>query len=277
MIGGRIGKAADGATVFETLTYRFPATMKDELVKSLRKAHKDFLKQFPQRGIDAFFKAAAPLIHDAWVDRVALPPRPKMVTSDGDAIIFAKVVFDLLDRENLIRRLAERADLVAQSDGSYVWLEPAGAGQRSLGVIVIEEKRVVFETMSRRRAERARDEFSAQWGGAVVFRAISYQDIEQALKHPPPRSKTPAPEIPAADQEKLLGEFYENHYRNWPDQPLPALGGRTPRHAAKLKTIRPTLIALLKDFESQSERQRRAGQPAYDFRWMWQELGLTRE
>ena len=89
--------------------------------------------------------------------------------------------------------------------------------------------------------------------------------------------KRKATEIPDEEQEKLLGEFYERHYRGWLDEPIPALGNRTPRHAAKLKTVRPKLIALLKDFESHSERQRQAGQPAYDFRWMWAELGLDRE
>jgi len=52
---------------------------------------------------------------------------------------------------------------------------------------------------------------------------------------------------------------------------------RTPRHAARLKTVRPKLLALLKDFESHSERQRRSGEVAYDLTWMWAELGLKRE
>jgi hypothetical protein len=277
VIGGRIGKAGDGETVFETLTYFFPAAMKNDLVKSLRKAHKIFLSDFPQQGIAAFFKAMAPVIHYAWVDRVAMPPRPKMVTGDGEPMIFAKVVFDLLDRDAAVHSLTERDDIVAQGDGSYVWLEPAGAAQRSLGAIVFEEKRIVFETMSRRRAEKARDELSALCGGAVRFRAISYEDIEQALKHAPPRAKKNAPEIPSEEQQRLLGEFYEQHYGKWIDEPVPALGNRTPRHAAKLKTVRPKLIALLKDFESHSERLRRSGEIAYDFSWMWAELGLIRE
>jgi hypothetical protein len=65
--------------------------------------------------------------------------------------------------------------------------------------------------------------------------------------------------------------------RQWLDEPVPALGDRMPRHAAKLKTVRPKLVRLLKDFESHAERQCRAGEPAYDFGWMWKELGLTRE
>ena len=55
---------------------------------------------------------------------------------------------------------------------------------------------------------------------------------------------------------------------------VPVLGDRTPRRAARLKTVRPRVIALLKDFENRSERLRRQGKPAYDFGWMWEELGL---
>lgn len=49
-----------------------------------------------------------------------------------------------------------------------------------------------------------------------------------------------------------------------------------PRQAARLKSVRPRLIALLKDFENRSERPRRDGRPADDFGWMWQALGLDR-
>ena len=135
----------------------------------------------------------------------------------------------------------------------------------------------MFETTSRKRAEKARDELPTLLGGAVRFRAITYEDVEHALKRAPQHPEKKAPAIPVKEQRKVLGEFYEQHYRDWLDAPVPALGNRTPRHAARLKTVRPKLIALLKDFESRSERQRRSGQIAYDFSWMWKELGLNRE
>jgi hypothetical protein len=277
VIAGRAGKASDGELVFETLPYLFPAAIKDNLMKDLRAAHKRYLREFPDKRIECFFKAMVPLLHQTWVDHVAMPPRPKMMTGTGEPVIIAKVVFDLLDRDGVIRSLAARQDFVDQSDGCYLWLEQAGDMQRSIGAIFIQEKRVVCETLSRRRAEKARDELSKLCGTAVRFRAISYQDIEQALRHAPQVAEKKTQEIPDEAQQKLLGEFYERHYRGWLDEPIRALDGRTPRHAAKLKTKRPKLIALLKDFESQSERQRRAGQIAYDFRWMWAELGLNRE
>lgn len=71
-------------------------------------------------------------------------------------------------------------------------------------------------------------------------------------------------------------EFFEQHYRTWPDEPLPALGNRTPREAAKLPSVRPRLISLLKEMEVMAERDRRAGRPAYDVTRMWAELGLER-
>lgn len=278
LIVGRIGPSGDGEIVFETLPYVFPAAVKDDLLKGLRKAHRVFIEEFGDGNIAEFFKRMAPVFHKLWLEHVALPPRPKLITGDGEPFVFAKVMFDLLDRQAAVDALAKRDDdIVDHGDGSYGWLEPFGTLQRSAGTIVIEKERVVFETTSKKRAERARDELPSLLGGAVRFRAISYEDVGQALKRAPASTHEKKEEIPAEVQAELLGKYYEGHYRKWLDEPVKALGNRTPRHAARLKTMRPKLIALLKDFESHSERQRRSGQIAYDFGWMWAELGLNRE
>ena len=140
----------------------------------------------------------------------------------------------------------------------------------------MKERRVVFETTSKQRAEHGKDFLQRLLGDAVRFRVVTYEDVGQALKRTPHQAEQKEPDIPLEVQHHLVGEFYERHYRNWLDEPVPALGNRTPRHAAKLKTVRPRLIALLKDFESSAERQRRAGDSAYDLSWMWEELGLSR-
>jgi hypothetical protein len=277
LVVARLGLAGDRETVFEAVPYLFRAADKVDLLKGLRKAHQVFAHEFPERDLAGFFKTMAPVFHKLWLEHVALRPRPKLITRDGEPLIFAKVILDLLDREAAIRCLAARDDIDDQGDGSYVWLEPAGAFQRSIGTMRFEEKRVVFETTSKKRAEKARDELPRVFGDAARFRAISYEDVGQALRRAPKASKPKEPDIPIEAQRKILGEFYQQHYRKWLDEPVPALGNRTPRHAARLKTVRPKLIALLKDFESHSERQRRSGQIAYDFGWMWAELGLERE
>jgi SEC-C motif len=277
VIAGRLGRGAEGEAVFETIPHVYPATAKDGLLKGLRKAHQLFTREFPERSLADFFRSMAPVFHQLWLEQVVLRPMPKIMTSDGDPFVFAKVIFDLLDRDALTTALTGHPDVVDHGDGSYAWLEEAGAFQRSLGTIVVEDRRVVFETTSQHRAERGKEFLQRLLGDAVSFRVIAYEDVGQALKRAPARPKDKMPEIPPEVQAEVLGRFYEEHYRKWLDQPVPALGDRTPRHAAKLKTVRPKLITLLKDFESHAERQRRAGEPTYDFGWMWKELGLARE
>lgn len=103
VIAGRIGKASDGELVFETLPYLFPAAIKDDLMKNLRASHKRYLREFPDKGIEALFKTAVPLLHQTSVDHVAMPPRSKMMTTTVEPMIIVKLVFDLLDRDVTIR------------------------------------------------------------------------------------------------------------------------------------------------------------------------------
>ena len=99
---------------------------------------------------------------------------------------------------------------------------------------VIEGERLVFETTSRQRAERGRRLLEGLVGDAVRLRTTRLQDAGQALRAAPPPEPRPA-EIPPEVEAQVVFEFYERHYRCWPDTPLPALGGRTPRQAARLK------------------------------------------
>jgi hypothetical protein len=114
-------------------------------------------------------------------------------------------------------------------------------------------------------------------GPAVAYRATRIESVKRALERRParPRARREG-EVPPEAAAEIVQAFYERHYGGWLDEPLPALRGRTPRQAAGLKSARPKLIALLKEMENLSARERLDGRPAYDFEWMWGELGLPR-
>jgi hypothetical protein len=201
------------------------------------------------------------------------------VTAEGDEVVLCRAVFDVRDRAALEAALANHPELERQDDGSYAWLAASAdeAGfRRGFGAFVLEKGRVVLETMSRERAERRRTLLEAAAGPAVAYRATSHASVQRALERLPDRPARPEDGVPPEAAAEIVQAFYERHYRGWLDEPLPALDGRTPREAAGLKAARPKLIALLKDMENLSARERLDGRPAYDFGWMWGELGLDR-
>lgn len=64
------------------------------------------------------------------------------------------------------------------------------------------------------------------------------------------RGKAPAPRPPQpAEMLEIVREFKRQHYARWMDERIPALGGVTPRAAARSKTKREQLEHLLRDFE----------------------------
>jgi hypothetical protein len=274
LVAARLMPGEHGDLVMDGASYPYPAAAREDILEALRDAYRESEDRDPA----AFFKRTAPLFHWLWLDHVALPPRPALVTTEGDPFVFARVVFDLEDRAAALAALGSHPDLTEADDGHYAWHEPKDAEGvlRSLGTFVLEGSQLVFQTTSKARADRGRGFLEGLAGRAVRCRTTEYQDVDEALEDAADVAPSAPLEMPAEVQGAVAGEFYERHYRDWLDSPLPALGDHTPREAAGLAEWRPTLVALLKDRESRSERQRRAGQAAYDFRWLWGELGLPR-
>jgi hypothetical protein len=262
-----------GVPVLDGMPYLFPARAKDAVMKDLRRLH----RRVPGDDLD-FFKRFGCAFFAWWIMHVVLASRlPQVRTAEGDEMVFASAVFDVLDRAALERALAGRPDLDRQEDGRYAWLAPGGSEEfrRGLGTFVLDAGRVVLETTSKPRAERGRAFLEALAGAAVRYRATSFEGVEQAMKRRPAKPPREADPVPPEIEAEIVGAYYDKHYRAWVDEPLPALGGQTPREAAGSKAGRPRVVALLKDMESMSARERLAGRPAYDFGWMWAELGLT--
>ena len=97
--------------------------------------------------------------------------------------------------------------------------------------------------------------------------------MSELRRHRPRRAMVDEP--PPGDTGAVR-QLFDRYYRTWLDRPVPALGNRTPRAAARTKIWRVRLIEVLKQIENGAERASLAGRPAYDFQWIWQELGLQR-
>jgi hypothetical protein len=276
VLGARIATEEDGVLGLEGGAYLFAPDAKSNLLDQLRKEERKLRRRKEALDDDALFRRFAPILHSLWLACAVPRPKPRIVTAEGDPMVFGKCVFDVLDERALRDALDRRAELVADPDGGYVWVEDSRDGfTRTLGEITLEEGRLTLNVTSRQRAERGRALLAKASGAFIRHRATRYESVESAMKA---RASAPAmrPEelVPPAEAARVLAGFKDGHYRAWLDVPLPALAGRTPRHAARLKTLRPRLIDLLKELENHEARAASPESPAYDFRWMWRELGL---
>jgi hypothetical protein len=276
ILGVRVAPDEDGVLRLDGGVYFFAPEAKSNLLDHLRKEERKLRRRNEALDDDDLFRHFAPIVHSLWLAQALPPPKPRIVTAEGDPLVFGKCVFDVLDERALRTALDRHGELVAEPDGGYLWVEDSRDGfTRTLGEIRLEDRRLTLNVTSRQRAERGQALLAKTAGDAIRHRATRYESLASAMKA---RASAPAmPEetpIQSAEAARILAEFKHGHYRAWVDVPVPALGGRTPRHASRLKTVRPRLIDLLKEMENLEARTATSESPAYDFGWMWGELGL---
>jgi hypothetical protein len=228
-----------------------------------------------------------------------------MVNSDGDEIVFCEARFPLTPAasEKVVRScLRDVPALREASETVWNWVETKSTPNRQdartapklaktgqsylvtledgatvLGTVELTENAVVLTTNSSARAERGQALLASALGELVRTPLTKIETVEQVMASRQSHAVNPSNEIPPDVQAEVVRVALDKHYRQILDQPVSMLGDITPRAAAKTKKDREKLVAWLKFLENQTKRHRGAGDPlgAYDFAWMWVELGVA--
>jgi hypothetical protein len=278
LLGARVAADGFGGRVFEGGMYQFPADVRPDVVAHFRRLHRKHQRRFPNDDSRGFFRKHGMAFHHVWLRLVAFPAAPQLVTAEGDPLLFCRAVFDVADPHDLDAlwtEMAARHDVQPGDEGRLIWRETAEHGRRGTGVWIRDGQRVVLETGSKERAERGRAWLEGLAARRVRYRATAIETIDQtidALRQGPSRRLDPLPDVDTGP----VRDLYNRHYTAWMDRPVPALGNRTPRHAARTRLWRARLIELLKQLENRADRAALHGRPGYDFAWIWRELGLER-
>jgi SEC-C motif len=203
-------------------------------------------------------------------ERSRIPPQ--LHNADGDELVFIgeRFDFDPAARPEIEARLAAVDGVVAPEDGDterdYVFHRP-GAPERPgwedliVGQVQVREGSLSVETNSVRRADALRARIEAALGDLVRRRRRRRRDAqrmaERAWERPAAADDAGAARGDLAavpEVQQALRELKEQHYADWPDQPLAALGGKTAREAVRSRTGRDQVDALLKDIEYREAR-----------------------
>jgi len=134
----------------------------------------------------------------------------------------------------------------------------AGMDSVTVGNIEIDAVEVRARTNSERRADNLRSRIEAACAGRLVHAGRERRDPQDLLASAAGRRAADAGAAAGAEGDEhdaLILEFKRRHYAAWPDEPVPALGGLTPREASRRTEARRRLVALLKDLEMDEERE----------------------
>ncbi|MBI3760179.1 MAG: hypothetical protein HY269_10575, partial [Deltaproteobacteria bacterium] len=166
-------------------------------------------------------------------------------------------------------------------DGDSIWNFFASQPTHYMGVrgnVEISDKAVTLSVNSQARSERGRAMLEPALAGLVRAPLAERQTVEQMMAASPRRlGKTlDSPPLPPDELKKVVHQGLTDHYRRTLDEPVPALGNRAPRQAAKTAKGRDKVVAWLKLLENSSGRHEPDDPMAsYDFTWMWEELGVA--
>ena len=212
-------------------------------------------------------------------------PRIDVRNTDGDPLSFHKLTYSisLLDETfRALKELEQRVngvtdeELLAGTETNKAgeptkvgisWLESAKkggiGGDISLATLTISPSELVVEVNSEKRSKRIQKEIKKRLGEkAVLLRTeiISHEGMmkKAAKKNLESNRDTEHDRILRESPEVIahVKEMMEKHWANWPDVPIPALRGMTPRQAAKDPLGRELLESLLMDFELKNRSQK---------------------
>lgn len=237
---------------------------------------------------------------------------PTPYTLEGDPAMVAESTWEVSDPDSVLNELSGAPDLFAageSEDGDglvFHWTSsrhmlqarrgelPRGAvciesgpisvaedgdleltDLTSLGTFILRGRRLEFSAISEARLDAAVALVERRLGdlvGPPTLRVRSFEEYRSS--DPSSRRSRPATreEAPVPDEA-----FRRLLFRRWLDEPVPRLGGLSPRRAATSGGYREQLVILLRGIEHRSACERADGLPGPEVAWLRAELGLDSE
>lgn len=215
-------------------------------------------------------------------------PMPTLQNTDGELLVMCELRWTIHARKLAeVRRRLHALDtgdpdewFEADTASSWTWSKAGNAQHSSwtntsLGTVRIDGGTLLGECNSEGRAARLRRLVDRSCDGVVTFVGIerttqAQMQAEAAAKQA--KGARPAAKAPSKLEREAIAQFLTAHYDAWPDAPLPALAGRTPREAMRTAKGRREVDALLREMEHGTGGLEMAG--LYDFGRLRRALGL---
>ncbi len=232
------------------------------------------------------------------IDRVQDPSLPELHNAEGHELVLCEVRYPIArgtTADDVRAVLKARPEFRPSDMTSWNWLSPekpsrdAGEpSQRSLtfetwhedgrlvlGNVHLEDRALVLAVNSVERSEIGRALLSEMLGGRIGKPSVKTESIEQIMES---REAAMPHKLDISEDERcaIIHDQLDRHYRDALDQPVPMLGGETPRAAVKTNSGRIKVVDWIKILENRTAKSGESDSPmaSYSFGWMWTELGI---
>lgn len=248
-------------------------------------------------------REAAPMIAGLRISQTLASlhrPLPKLINRDGDPYEFVEARYPLtagvrrdviarLDAEPGLQRTGARPtkwDWVAKAsehpsratstgEGFALDTHPGGdTGRVVLANVTLSGRQLELSVNSRRRLESARGFIEPLLARLIGEPEVAIKSVEDAMAEKQDAPALPRRAVPKRVEREITQRYLDSHYRGWLDEKIPALGGKTPREAARDFEGREQLVALLKELENREARRAKDTGVGYNALWLWRELGI---
>lgn len=268
----------DGVSLLEAnAPYIFPPMEKGALLALRKKMERSKQPLTPER-LRKYGPDMLGIYHDI-VDRLLNPPMPQLQNTDGDPLLPYRLVYQIespraafdalksLCLTDTEEELLAEAGFDAKGDLREIEFPWQRLGNKKngswcntvLGYIRINKSRMEIEINSENRAQKIRGLVEKMLPSAH-YKTTVIESLQAMLARV--EGETPAVRRRREEADELnshpevqahLDEYLRQHYRSWPEEKLPALGGKTPLQAVKTRDGREMVEALLTDIERRGE------------------------
>jgi hypothetical protein len=215
---------------------------------------------------------------------------PRLANTDGEPFVPQKLYFDLDSADTAFHGLKGLAEGWNQSDllkeatvkhglvlkAEFPWLGGNEEARRRLGgpvllgLLKIDEDRLVVEVNSKQRAKLIRRLIAERLGNNATYKTTLIEPIESRVEEMWNAATTSSLSSYSGAENRMSGAFISlddaqpelratmqeiarQHWESWFDLPVPALNDMTPREAAKTEEGRELLESLLLLYENSQD------------------------
>jgi hypothetical protein len=148
-------------------------------------------------------------------------------------------------------------------------------GTLVLGGVELKADALVLSVNSQRRCDLGCTLLSGILGERVRQSSLKTETVDQMIASAR-TAALPQLDIPEEERCAIVHDQLDRHYREVLDQPVPMLGGKSPRAAVRTGSGRIKVAGWLKMMENSTAKSADSNRALaiYDFGWLWNELGI---